>query len=245
MSWSRTAMNERPSAVRNRLRAVSTASTARPAMIQYQTNSKLVRGHPPTEDGQPVDVEEALPAGEPAPAADHEDDDLLAGDRRDGQVEALEAQRRQAEERTRPPRSPARRRAWPAAPAARRAGPAAPEVNAPTARKPPWPSEIWPVNPTRMFRPTAPIDGDADGVDDAEPVGVDHPRQREQAGEDEHQPQPLGRRCAAAAVRRRSWCGRRRSRWRPCQTLSMRGWPNSPYGRSEQDQHQHDVRHDL
>nr|WP_269082875.1 hypothetical protein [Allosalinactinospora lopnorensis] len=31
------------------------------------------------------------------------------------------------------------------------------EVNAPTARKPPWPSEICPVNPTRMFRPTAPI----------------------------------------------------------------------------------------
>jgi len=31
------------------------------------------------------------------------------------------------------------------------------EVNAPTARKPPWPSEIWPVKPTRMFSPTAPM----------------------------------------------------------------------------------------
>ena len=44
MSWSRTAMNERPSAVRNRLRPLSTASTAKASRIQYQANSKLVRG---------------------------------------------------------------------------------------------------------------------------------------------------------------------------------------------------------
>jgi hypothetical protein len=31
------------------------------------------------------------------------------------------------------------------------------EVKAPTARKPPWPSEICPVKPTRMLSPTAPM----------------------------------------------------------------------------------------
>ena len=31
------------------------------------------------------------------------------------------------------------------------------ELYAPTARNPPWPREIWPVYPTRMFSPTAPM----------------------------------------------------------------------------------------
>ena len=43
MSWSRTAMNERPSPVRNRLRAASTATTARTSRIQYHWNSNVAR----------------------------------------------------------------------------------------------------------------------------------------------------------------------------------------------------------
>ncbi len=50
MSWSRTAMNERPSPVRNRLRAVSTARTAQTSRMTYHCCSKEPRSirKPPT-----------------------------------------------------------------------------------------------------------------------------------------------------------------------------------------------------
>src|SRR5262249_2950535 len=74
--------------------------------------------------------------------------------------------------------------------------------------------------------------GDADGVDDAEPIIVERERKDEDERDDEDQPRPLGTGVAEAQlrrVRRVIDAGRGRGHGH---TRSMRGWPKRPYGRT-------------